>query len=158
MKKRIFKISAIIFILVIITIIIVFNSATPGPKGQLLQFSYSFGSFNGGEWNYEIHEESGKLFITAKGYNGILLELEKEVPDDTLDKIAVIIQENEIYKWNRFNGYDDSVLDGYSFSLNAVFEDGDIKAEAYEKYPKNYDEGHTALAAYLEELAPAAER
>ena len=120
--------------------------------GRLIEFSYSFGSYFSGQWDYHIFEENGRVFINAEGSNGILLDTAGEVPESTLDEIMKIIDDNDIMSWNGFAKYNKNVPDGYGFGLTAEYERGKLSASGYMRYPRRYDSGHKALADYLEKL------
>ena len=128
--------------------------------GNLETFEYDYGSFNGGYWRFEITKaddgvagsDSEYLFI-AQGSNGIDLDVEAYVGQDTLDDLAAIIVSNDILSWDGFSGSDNDVLDGYSFTLKVESTEGTIFASAYMKLPDNYDQGHAALSKYLVDLA-----
>ncbi len=125
--------------------------------GELIEFQYSFGGYNEGYWYYKIYEKDGKTYLLGEGGNGVELEGKSEVPGHVLDDIASIIKEYNIAEWDGFRedaGAD--VLDGYSFEIDAVYENGRIEAGGYEMYPPNYDAGHEALYSYLDELSKEA--
>ncbi len=43
--------------------------------------------------------------------------------------------------------------DGYAFDISIRYTDGtQIDAKGYEKYPKNYKQGHKKLSRYLEKI------
>ncbi len=119
----------------------------------MIGFQYSFGSYNKGYWIYEIQNENGKLYLVGEGHNGVELNGKSEVPADTLEHIESIINQYNIEKWNGFSKRNNSILDGYSFKVEATYEKGEIKADGYMMYPTNYEAGHEALYVYLDELA-----
>jgi len=121
-------------------------------SGRLLEFSYSFGSFHGGELSYRIFEEDGKVYFTGWGANGISLDARGEVPGETLSDIQRIIEENNIERWDGFDEADWDIHDGYSFLLTAEYEDRTLSAKGYMRYPSGYETGHLALAGYLTNL------
>lgn len=124
----------------------------PEDIGKLTAFSYEFGSFHGGYYDYIIQRKDGDLYLEGEGTNGADLDVHMKVDDQTLDDIVAILNKTDVYSWNGFDKRDNSILDGYSFSLSGTFERGDLSASGYEKYPQNYDAFHKALTGYLDEL------
>ena len=125
----------------------------PADTGKLIAFSYHFGSFNGGYWNYSIFEQNGNYFFEGTGHNSVSLDVRGEVYEQTLVEISELIEENEIKKWHGFSGVNKNVYDGYGYKLEAVFENETLHASGYMLYPPGYETGHQALADYLGELA-----
>ena len=119
--------------------------------GKLTGFSYSFGSFFGETLSYRIFEHNGKLYLEASGFNATPLDEKGEVPEDTLERLSVIIEAVGIKEWHGFSS-DSDVLDGYGFGLEAVYENDILTASAYHVMPDNYERGHRSLAGFLEEL------
>ena len=128
----------------------VIDSKNPG---HLISFSYYFGSYTLGYWEYKIYERNGNICFTAKGMNGIDLNAAGVVNATVMDDITRLFQEYKVFSWNGFSGSDLNVMDGYSFDLAAEYDEGELKAIGYEKYPSGYKEGHAVLAEYLAELA-----
>ena len=125
----------------------------PDDRGKLLGASYSFGSFNEGQWDYRIAELDGKLYFTAEGSNGVELDIHAEVSIQKFEEFEKIIESNHIQNWHGFNECDDEVLDGYGFTLTIDFEEGSLTASGYESYPENYEVIHESLVDYFEQLA-----
>lgn len=121
--------------------------------GRLLSFSYSYGSYNGGYWSYELYEKDGNTYFIGEGMNGVDLNVVGRVDAAVMEDLTALMQQHGIFEWNGFSGSDDDVLDGYSFGLLADYGSGALQASGYMKYPRGYEEGHAALAAYLGELA-----
>lgn len=122
-------------------------------NGNITRFKYSYGSYNSGYYNYDIIVDNGIVTLNAKGYNGIDLNINKEIDSLYLIELAQIINEKDIYKWNTFAESDDSVLDGASFSIEVYYSDGkELKASGYMKYPQDYKKCHEALVTFFEKL------
>ena len=157
MKKKTIILTVFVAVLILV-LVLVFLLTMRGKKeevyeGEIISISYSYGSYNGGYWNYEIYKENQKTFVKAKGWNGVELNLNKQVDNNVLDDISQIVKEKEIYKWYGFNKEDKNVLDGYSFSLTIKYSDGkEGKASGYMKYPNNYTSAHKELTNYLETI------
>ena len=122
-----------------------------------LSFEYNYGSFNGGEWNYQITREtaqdsgSGGLayrFI-ARGYNGVDMDIDEIVDEADMEFIAAIVWNQDLASWDGFDERDSDILDGYSFNLAIEYEDHSIVASGYERFPRDYDVSHAALSTAL---------
>lgn len=114
--------------------------------GKIVGIQYSYGSFNGGYYDYKLTDENGKAHFVAQGGNGVELNIDKEVDPSVLEKLAEIINDYGIYRWDGFNKSDDDILDGFSFSLEVIYDDGkSIHANGYMKYPQNFDVCDSAL-------------
>lgn len=160
MKRFILFISAIILVIVSYFSITYFQKFRKSKvlentilSSEIVNFKYDYGSYNGGYYEYEISKSKEKTIFTAYGLNGVDLNIETEVETSTLNDILEIVKEQNIASWNNFSKSDDNILDGYSFSIEIKFKNGEtINAHGYEKYPKNYDITHKALSNYLEKL------
>ncbi|MCL1923732.1 MAG: hypothetical protein FWG15_07765 [Propionibacteriaceae bacterium] len=129
-------------------------------KGRTLEsFQYSYGSFHGGQWDFQIDTvrdntlAGPKYILTARGSNGVDLNVTGEVQYFVMDDIEKIIDTYALQSWDGFDSRDPSILDGYGFTLSAGFVDGSITASGYMKYPPNYHEAHAKLEEYLTDLA-----
>ncbi|MDR1565046.1 MAG: hypothetical protein LBS74_08830 [Oscillospiraceae bacterium] len=121
---------------------------------EITAFSYHFGSGEGVSWKYDIEPISGVQTLTVTNFSGVEVAAERPVTAAQLTALNKIITDNQIYKWNKFNKSERNIMDGNSFSLSVTYANGkSIIASGYMKYPKNYDAGHAALAAYLADLA-----
>ena len=122
-------------------------------ESAIKSFSYHYGGYNSGYYDYTIKYEDDKLVFIASGANGVDLDIHTEIDKAKLEELAKLINDKKIYEWNGFARYDKDVYDGYGFSLRVIYEDGGfLTADGYMKYPDNYDEGHAALVAFLEAL------
>ena len=122
-------------------------------KSDIVSFKYYYGSGEGSIYEYTLSLKEDKVVFTAKGYNDVNLNIEKEIDKSYLKELANIINENKIYEWNGFNKHNKDVLDGYGFYLEVNYENGEvIKANGYMEYPKNYDKSDKVLTAFLESI------
>ncbi len=126
-------------------------------QSELKEFFYSFGSYHGGYWDYNIYpvvDEFGekRFRLRANASNGYYLDIDEYVDEKVLLDISKIVNENEIYKWNGFNFSNNNVLDGYGFRIELLYNKGNISARAYHNTPSNYEEGHNELRKYLNDL------
>jgi uncharacterized lipoprotein YehR (DUF1307 family) len=48
-------------------------------ESEITAFSYNFGSYSAGYWQYDIQQASGVQTLTAKGFNGIDLDATKPI-------------------------------------------------------------------------------
>lgn len=122
------------------------------PKDYVRFFSYEFGSFFGGYWDYFIFEKDKKYYLKGYGCNGVNLDVKGEIPTYTFNSLEKIIEKYKILEWNKFNKNDENILDGYSFKLKYKNNNINLSAQGYMKFPFNYKIGHKAISTYLEEL------
>ena len=144
----------VVLILMIIAGIVIVNRYRKivNYNGDILSFEYEFGGYPDGIYNYKIYTEKGKVYILAKGMNGVDLNIYKENDTSVLTNLSNIINENRIYEWNGFNKKS-NILDGYSFSLVIKYNDGkEVQAYGHEKYPTNYKNIHKLLLNYLNSI------
>ena len=149
------KKSLLLFLLIIGAFFVVTGCGEKGKPNEsaISVFSYHYGSFFEGYYGYDIEYTDGKIMFTAKGRNGVDLDINKDIDKAKLDELAKLINEEKIYKWNDFSESDDNVMDGYGFGLKVEYEDGGyIEASGYGKYPDDYDKHHKALVTFLESL------
>lgn len=116
------------------------------------EFSYSYGSFHGGYWEYELEWDDGRLMFEAEGKNGVDLDIKRAVQPDVMGQLQQIIEQHELDSWNGFKQSDRDVLDGYGFDLEYERDHIEYEAEGYMIYPENYEAAHEALAAFFEGL------
>ena len=74
------------------------------------------------------------------------------VSSDVKDKIETVLLKYHVEKWDDFHKVDKYVLDGDSFSFNAKFENMEISASGYMKWPNNYREVIEELDAIFMDL------
>ena len=122
-------------------------------KSDIVSFKYNYGGYNGGYYEYSIILEDDKAMFSANGSNGVDLYIDKEIDKSYFEKLAKVINDNKIYKWNGFDETDKNILDGYSFELIVKYkDDSTLKAYGYMKYPDEYNIGHEALTNFLESI------
>ena len=121
-------------------------------RGKIQRFAFAFGSFHGGYYDYEIFWADEKLIFTAEGHNGIELNIYGEIDSSVLDDISNILIRYNAYKWNEFSQSNNSILDGYSFSLKVLYDSGSLVAEGYEKFPKGFNDFESEMKEYLDEV------
>ena len=153
MKKKIFV--GVVLVLCILAVgVFFYMKKGKNFDGDIISFEYEYGSSNSGYYNYKIYLKDSKTYIVAAGLNGVDLNLDGEISNNTLSEIKKIVEDNAIQKWDGFQKKGENVSDGYSFSLKIKYSDGDeLTASGYMKYPKNYDNGHKALTDYLDSIA-----
>ena len=149
MKKKIF-----VGIIILLGLFIITGCGkNTKSNNEIVSFSYNYGSYNEAYYSYIIENIDGKVTYKAKGSNGADLNIDTEINKSVLTKLNKIINNNNITDWNGFNGKNEEILDGYSFSLNVMYANGEsIQASGYHKTPKNYDKGHDALVKFLKTI------
>ena len=60
-------------------------------------------------YKYNIEKKDKKIIFTAKGKNGVGLNINKEINQSELGQLAKIINSNGIYEWNGFNKRDKDI-------------------------------------------------
>lgn len=147
MKKKICLLVIAVFSLFL------FTGCNKKTDSEVVKFSYNYGSYNGGYYEYAINKEGKKVIYTARGMNGVSLNKNKEISKSYLKKLTKVIDKNGIVIWNGFNKSNNGVLDGYGFSLNVEYANGEkITAHGYMDYPSGYKKGHKALTKFLESI------
>ncbi len=137
----------------LMTIITLTACRKSNSNADIISFDYSYGSFHSGYHMYSINMKNGEVTFKASGYNGVDLDVNKKIDKSYLERLSQIINDNNINEWNGFDERDENVLDGYSFSLRVVYDNGkNITSSGYMKYPKDYKKGHQALVDFLNEI------
>ena len=120
---------------------------------DIKNFSYNYGSYSSGYYNYSILSIGDTVRFVARGYNGVEIDADIDIDKSYLEELNKIINDNKIYEWDGFSKRDDDVLDGYSFSLKIEYENGEIiTASGYMKYPDNYNDCHEKLSSFLKTI------
>lgn len=119
---------------------------------------FSFGEGGGmevwGNTSYQADLVDGQAEIRIKPY-GIPDDEALEVKMDAsfMDEITEICKKYDIGKWNGFDKSDTGVMDGSSFHLLAMMDNGkEISASGYEVYPDNYSDFSGAIASLFGEV------
>jgi len=136
MKHGIFLFSAILLLLV------AGCARGPGEIRELRSFRFSYSSGTGAfdQTEYSLREEDGSIIATVKPA-GIPREeyRTREVDRGFVREIEELLRENLVHKWNGFHKAARHVLDGNGFSISLTLADGgEVQAEGYMRYPKNY--------------------
>lgn len=119
-------------------------------EGNIIEFSYQYGSFFGGYYDYHLVLDGDALHVTAQGMNGVELNIDKNIDASLLEELSFIINTNNLERWDGFSKDDPHVLDGYSFNMLVKYDDGrTLEASGYEKYPENYDKVHEEIVELL---------
>ena len=151
MRKNILKISLLSFI----AFIFVTGCGNKAKyNGDITSFKYHFGSGEGSIYEYDINVNNGNVMFIAKGYAGARnLNINKQIDGSYLKQLSIIIKDNNIDNWNKFDKSAEGLLDGYSFTLEVHYSDGKvIKAHGYEEYPDNYKSAHKKLSEFLKSI------
>lgn len=127
-------------------------------NGKLIFLHYIYTDFRYRPFEYTIErmmidEERVGILFKAEGYSQGIIDVEAEIDEAVLDDIVRIMEEENIFAWDGFRQYNTEVRDGFSFSLNARFENRSILASGYMKEPENFKAGHRRLSDCLFQLA-----
>jgi hypothetical protein len=102
----------------------------------------------------EIDDQgSDRIIFKAEGYAGGFINVEEEIGEAALEDIVQIMEEEDIFSWDGFDRSNQEIRDGFSFELDARFENRDVRARGYMERPENFRQGHEKLADYLLRLA-----
>ena len=141
MKDKILLI--VIILLIIICLVFVMFNENKLKVSKIKSFHY--GSINGMEINanetYDLERKGNEIFVTVKPSGVSSEEAVKVIVDENfLDSLEKILIKYRVDRWDGFHKSNKNVMDGSSFSLSVIMEDGSISASGYMKYPKNYGE------------------
>lgn len=107
------------------------------------------GTYMGAGFDYEYTFEDDKHMLSIRT-DGVTEDdaLVLETDEQFAQKLASVIENFRVSKWDGFSKSDSNVLDGDSFGFSARFDDkSSISAHGYMKYPSNYTEVKGALDA-----------
>lgn len=157
MKKSMKAILICLSILIVTIIVVVIIFIKPNNKdkyvGEIKSFYYYYGGGEGPAYQYELQSEDGKVYFTAKGLNGVIMNVQCEVDESVMTQLKEIVDTHNIYNWDGFNRKKHFIMDGSSFKLEITYEnDEDINAYGHMKYPKGYREAQKALVDFLDDL------
>lgn len=120
---------------------------------NIVEFSYSYGGYFEGYYEYQIIVKDEKVSYTAVGYNGVDLNINETIDKSNVEVIEKIIKNNDVGKWNGFNRSNNNVEDGSSFSIKIKYSDGSIiKAHGSNCFPKNYIKVKQEIIRVLENI------
>lgn len=125
------------------------------PTGEISSFSFEFGSFFPGYCSFEITRLDNGATLMLQGYNDFHgLHVEKNISEKEFAELCELIDELDLYLWDGFSGFNDDILDGYSFDLSIIYDDGySVEASGYETFPSGYFYAESCIAEYLYALA-----
>ena len=73
--------------------------------------------------------------------------------DNDAGELAALVEEHHLTDWNGFDEADRMALDGYDFSLEISYADGQkMYASGSNAFPKGYDEAHTAILKFFGDM------
>ncbi len=111
--------------------------------GSIVEFSFGHGSGMGGDIEYTLKRQDNLALLSINRTGPLFSkggDVKKTVDGKYLDRLADIINENEVVKWDGFDRSDNGVLDGGGFVLKITYDDGKtIEAHGYMMFPDNYD-------------------
>lgn len=154
-KKRVIILVLIIMVMCIIGGLITILKREPKEISNLKSFEYAYsaGMTVNGYSRYKV-DCSDKCIAIIKPVN-LAEEEAKEIKlsKKQISKLEKILKKYEVNKWDGFNKSDPNVLDGSSFGISIVMQNGDtISAHGYMKWPKNFSEVSKELDKMFEGL------
>ena len=100
---------------------------------------------------YQIKETARGRFAWIELHNDDHYVL--PLTDEDMASFSALMQELGLAEWNGYHKTDRDVLDGASFSLGVVFEDGGvIDASGSNCFPRGYSEKASAIKGFFENL------
>ena len=142
--KNITAIAAIMAAVIAFAVVIVFlvGGQRNVRSGSIVEFSYGSGSGMGGYVQYTLKRQDN-LALLEINRSGVpedkAGDIKKTIDGEYLDRLATIINENEVARWDGFDKSDSSILDGDGFVLKVKYDDEKtIEAHGYMIYPGNY--------------------
>ena len=100
---------------------------------------------------YQIKETARGRFAWIELHNDDHYVL--PLTDEDMASFSALMQELGLAEWNGYHIIDRDVLDGASFSLSVVFEDGGvIDASGSNCFPRGYSEKTSAIRDFFEKL------
>ena len=125
------------------------------PTGEISSFSFEYGSYFPGYCSFEITRLDKGAALTLQGYNDFCeLHVEKNISKKDFAELCELIDELNLYLWDGFSGHNEDILDGWSFTLSIVYDDGrSVEAGGYENYPQGYYYAQSRLSEFLYALA-----
>ncbi len=111
-------------------------------------FSFDRGSFFGGALNYVIFEEEDSLLFEGRALNSFhnMQDCQFRMPKDAISKLVDATM--NAADWDE-EDIDDSILDGYGWSIRLRFQGLSINKRGYCRYPTNY---HKVVSKIQEEI------
>ena len=101
--------------------------------------------------SYQIRETARGRFVWIELYYSDHYVL--PLTDEDMASFSALMQELGLAEWNGYHMIDRDVLDGASFSLSVVFEDGGvIDASGSNCFPRGYSEKTSAIRDFFEKL------
>ncbi len=134
------------------------DDSKPDPVEETGVTSFSY--FNGGGMmmnsgcNYDAVLEDGKAKLKIRA-EGISDEDALMCEEDAafMDRLSEIVKKHGMGKWNGFSKSDTGVLDGSSFSLSVLMDNGkSISAHGYMVYPDGYRDAAAEIDALFMEV------
>ena len=123
-------------------------------------FSYARGSYFGGTRDYSLRRIGDHVLFSAQGTNGDETDICVELDDaegffsgtGIMSELQQILIDEGIPAWDGFDEHNDSILDGYGFTLKIDYATSTVNASGYEKYPERYTAASSALEAFFGKL------
>lgn len=117
---------------------------------SLSEFSFSHsGSSTGEIYSFDVHREGDRLLIDLDLYC-VYQNADIELSARECEALEKLVDDYELIKWDGFDGRDDYVLDGSSFSLAIKLRDGTgAQAQGNNSFPEGYAQAETAVNEFL---------
>lgn len=117
---------------------------------QLSRFYFQYrNSFRGGTYSYNIRKENSIYLFEYDCVDVKYGKLIMEISNEKAEEVISLLKQLKVGKWNGFNGSNPDMLDGYSFTMSADFEDG---AHLYCCGENNFPDGFFELRDQLRKI------
>ena len=131
-----------ILIGIVAAIVFLVGGQSKTRDGSIVEFSFGHGGGMSGDVQYTLKRQDN-LALLSINRTGALYDkggnVEKTVDGKYLDRLADIINENEVAKWDGFDKSAHGILDGGGFVLKVTYDDEKtIEAHGYMMFPDNY--------------------
>ncbi len=124
---------------------------------------YEYRVARGNSYSIEIRKEKSDYFLSAEfndpknSYEYVKLTWKgkeyTQIIKSFFDGIVEVIDENNVFSWDGFNGYDPKAKDGWGFILKIDFEnDMHLTAEGDNSFPPGYSEVRKEFNYLINEL------
>ena len=153
MKRRLERISAGLLAALTLCLCPCFAGAAPQEEAPAVKtFRYAASGMSAEQSrHYQIGETARGRFAWIELHNDDHYVL--PLTDEDMASFSALMQELGLAEWNGYHIIDRDVLDGASFSLSVVFEDGGvIDASGSNCFPRGYSEKTSAIRDFFEKL------
>ena len=123
------------------------------PEGEMQHFDFCYYGLDPALLHRYTLEVDDKIYLLYQdGYDDMIYEKKRiEVNQSVFKDIEEIIEEYKLYLWN---GWDKKSMttDADGFIIKVIYENGEIKAQAYADMPDNFYDFKDTLETYFQDI------